>query len=786
LTIKNVFRIIKRDSLSLVINMTGLSLGLAASILLSAFIMFELSFDRHFKHADRIYRLNSIWISEGETSHMPINLRQAYSHLPSSTAGIESAVQIYRGFQSELTLNENRYQGLQLLYADSGFFQIFDLALVEGNLEFALLQPNAVILTRSIAKRIFGSSEALGQTVKRGEKSFVVTAVLEDIPPNTHFDFDILMPMSAVDDLVYLGGLEFFTYYLFEEGTDYQDVAQTICKENTRLLTERFSDVDNATFSSTVEPLKRLHLHSAVSWDLTPPGSLKNILIMLVIVIIVMFLALSNFVNLYILNGARRSKEIGIRKAYGAGRKRMIFQFYYETSVVVTIAFLAGTLLALLLIPEFGRIMHRDSYMEIARSPGLYLVLIAVYIATILASGFYPALLLSRAAPVPLMHGEVNPAGDKKMLLGIVSILQVSTAIFLLATLLGINAQTRYLKHLSPGYNPEGIILVSNLNKGLVEDYPALREQLLNMPGIEKVAASVHTIGAGYSGQYIRMASEQEKDNKTLSEYRIQPGLCSLYEFELLHGRFMDPDRIADRNSIIFNEAAVTMLGHTPESIVGELVVMHEDPLEVVGVVSNFLYESAAREVEPLAITAYQDWIRTISVRVGPGTGGEIIKQLKETIRAFDEEYVMVHRYATDIYKGYYLNEEWLRIVLGAGSVLSILIVLLGIWALVSHSTLSRSKEIGIRKVLGGTSGSIISLIFTSNLKWTLMASFLATPLAWIYMKSWLTDYAIRIPLHWWIFAASILVVMLFQALITLGQTWKAANRNPVEAIRYE
>ena len=294
------------------------------------------------------------------------------------------------------------------------------------------------------------------------------------------------------------------------------------------MLTERFSDVENATFSSTVEPLKRLHLHSAVSWDLTPPGSLKNILIMLAIVIIVMFLALSNFVNLYILNGARRSKEIGIRKAYGAGRKRLIFQFYYETSVVVTIAFLAGTLLALLLIPEFGRIMHRDSYMEIARSPGLYLVLIAVYMATILTSGFYPALLLSRAAPVPLMHGEVNPAGDKKMLLGIVSILQVSTAIFLLATLIGINAQTRYLKHLSPGYNPEGIILVSNLNRGLVEDYPALREQLLNMPGIEEVAASVHTIGAGYSGQYIRMASEQEKENKTLSEYRIQPGLCSL------------------------------------------------------------------------------------------------------------------------------------------------------------------------------------------------------------------------------------------------------------------
>ncbi|RLD88885.1 MAG: hypothetical protein DRJ29_16940, partial [Bacteroidetes bacterium] len=279
--------------------MTGLSLGLAASILLTAFILFELSYDRHFTHVDRICRLNSIWIEGSEKEIMPINLRQAYTELPEQVPGIEATVQIYRGFRRELTLNENRYQGLKLLYADPDFFMVFDLELLEGNPEHALRETNGVILTEKIAHRIFGTTQVTGNALEMEGKTYTVTAVVGDVPPNTHFQLDILMPMAAVDQLLYLEGLEFFTYYLMEKEADHELVREIISRENTKLLQERFGDFGESTFSSGTEMLRRLHLHTVVAWDLTPPGSMKNILIMLLIVVTVMFLALSNFINLY-------------------------------------------------------------------------------------------------------------------------------------------------------------------------------------------------------------------------------------------------------------------------------------------------------------------------------------------------------------------------------------------------------------------------------------------------------------------------------------------------------
>ncbi|MDX2430466.1 MAG: ABC transporter permease, partial [Bacteroides sp.] len=615
MTLRNILRIIKRDSLSLLTNMTGLSLGLAASILLTSFILFELSFDQHFSKADRIYRLNSIWIEKGERSEMPINLREAYSEIPDKVAGIESSTQLYRGFQKEVSYEENRYKNLSLLFADPEFFELFDLEMLSGSPEGALLEPNSVVLTETIADRIYGARDPLGQSFTMDEQVYTVSALVKDIPPNTHFSFDMLMPMKMVPELEGLGGLEFFTYYLLEEGVETSRVLETISDEYSKILGDKFSGFGSATFESRLSPLPRLHLHSGISWDLSTPGNIRTIYIMLVITIAVMGLALSNFINLYILNGARRSKEIGIRKVNGAGRKGMIRQFYLETTLVVSMAFFAGTVLAILLLHPFANIMQRESFSEISSSPSLYLVLAGIYLLSIFLSGLYPALLLSKAEPIPLIRGSINPAGDKKVLLRLVSVLQICIAISLLAILLGINTQIRYLKNISLGYHPENIVLIYNLNDKLTSNYVAIRDQLLDIPGIEEVAASTHTIGRGFSGQGIMMQGDDPSLARSISEYRIWPGLCQLYQFKLASGRFLEEGRTADRNGVILNKKAVKMLGKTPGEIVGESVVMHADPLEVIGVVEDFHFQSAAREIEPLILTAYSKNLRSISLR---------------------------------------------------------------------------------------------------------------------------------------------------------------------------
>jgi len=782
-----LFRRLSRDALTLVTNVIGLSLGLAATLLLAVFIQFELSFDRHFTRGDRIYRMNSIWISEGGTLETAINLRQGYTEIPPQVAGIETAIQLYRGGSVEVTEGENRHKELQLLYSDPDFFRIFDLKMIAGDPETALTEPSSVVLTEKAARRIFGAWNVVGKTLRMGEVLYTVSGVVEDIPPNTHFRFDMLMPMEAIPYLQNLGGLEFFTYYLLQEGVKPGPVLATIGDINSKILKERFSSFEGSSFDTRLEPLKQLHLHTAVTWDLTPPGSMKTIFIMLIITLAVMGLALSNFVNLYILSGARRSREIGIRKVNGARRWNLISLFYKETTLVVTIAFAVGTVIAMALLPAFANVMQRESFAEVTSTPALYLVMLVLFVVTILLSGFYPAILLSREAPVPLIRGSVNPAGDKRILLRVVSVVQICIAVSLLTILLGINTQIRYLKNHPLGYNPEHIMLISNLNQDLTENYTALRDQLLNIQGIDEVSASFHTIGAGTSGQSIRMQSDDPDRMKGINEYRIQPGICQLYQFKLAAGRFMDPERSPDRSGVILNVEAANLLGKSPRELIGESVVMFSDPMEVIGVVEDFNYQSAANKVSPLALTAYSDRIRNMVVRTSPGSDPALIlNSIDQTIRSFDPDYVMIQRFGTDIIEGYYVGEERMQKILLSGSLLSVLIVLLGIYALVSHNMLRRTKEIGIRKVMGGSTREMMVLVYSSTLKWTLLGSVLAIPLSLLFLRSWLSDYAVRIPLYWWIFVSSILAVVIFQSLITLGQTRETAGRNPVEALRYE
>lgn len=787
MTLKNLFQIIRRDSLTLITNISGLSLGLAASILLTTFILFELSFDRHFSQAERIYRMNSVWIEEGQREEMPINLREAYTEIPEKVAGVEAALQIYRGGTREVINGNDRYKDLSLLYADPEFFQLFDLNLLAGTAVGALQEPNTVVLTEKIAQRIFGTEDPLGESFAMEDQIYTVSAIVEDVPPNTHFSFDMLMPMQMVPHLEQLGGLEFFTYFLLKKRGEAGSVLQTIASENTKILTDSFAGFGSATFDSRLTALPRLHLRSGLSWGLTAPGNIRTIYIMMIITLAIMALALSNFINLYILNGARRSKEIGLRKVNGARRRILIRQFYLETTLVVTMAFVVGTVLALLLLRPFANIMQRDSFIEVSSTPALYLVLAGIYLLTIVLSGFYPALLLSKAAPIPLIKGTVNPAGDKRLLLRVVSVLQICIAVCLLAILFGINTQIRFLKNRSVGYDPQNIVLIRNLNKKLTSNYTAIRDELLNIKGIEEVAASSHTIGMGSSGQGILMHGDDPSHARSISEYRIWPGLCRLYQFKLTAGRFLEEGREPDRQGVILNESAVEMLGSTPKNIVGELIVMHGDPLEVIGVVEDFHFESAAREVEALVLTAYSEDIWTFSVRYIPGSDPqEIVSSIDKTIQSFDPDYVMLNRFATDICEDYYTSEERLQRILIFGSLFSVLIVLLGIYALVSHNMVARTKEIGIRKVMGGSTREMMTLIYISTLKWTLIASALAVPLSMFYLRQWLSNFAVRIPLYWWIFAGSIALVLLFQSLITLGRTRKTARRNPVEALRYE
>jgi putative ABC transport system permease protein len=783
--IKNLYQLAGRSKTTLVTNIFGLSIGLATTILLATFILHEWSYDRHFSKADNIYRLHTIWIDAGRESVEPINLRQAFTEIPQNVPGIETAVQIYRGWNTEIISDNVRYAHNNLLYVDSTFFTVFDFNVIEGFAENALQDPGSVVLTKSLAYKIFGDNPAMGQILEIENKSYTVSAVMDDVPENTHFSYDLLLPMNSLHFMHQLGGLEFFTYYLFDSYADPITVGDAICEANAEILMERFSMFGNYDFSSEIEPLTRLHLFSNASYDLGPAGSIKTVVLVGVIAILVMFLALTNFINLFIIEGEQRAKEIGIRKVNGAGRMDMIKQFFSETTFIVTISFFIGLVLATLLLPQFGDLMRRSFPEDIFRSPALIGALAGIFILTVLLSGSYPAFYLSRLKPAAIIKQQDVRSGRRKVVINLTGGIQLIVTLVLLTYLFGINNQIQYMKNMPPGFNPEGLVNIYNLNDDMKRQYPEIRDQLLNIPEVAGVAASTHTIGGGCSGQGIRLLENHADNILAINEYRVQPGLCSLMELELKEGRFFDPELTTDRQSVILNEAAERMLGLT--SATGKRVVMFQDPLEVIGVVKDFHYSSAANTIQPLVFTAYSGNINNIVVRLSSHADyGESMKKIGEALRSFDEGYIITTSNTGDIYRNFYAGEERLGKLIRMGATIAVIIVMMGIFMLVSQSISMRTKEIGIRKVLGGSTSEMLAILYSGTIKWIVIASVIAIPVSYYLLDSWLQDYAVKAPLSWWLFVQGVFIVILLQTVVTLWQTLRVARRNPVESLRYE
>jgi putative ABC transport system permease protein len=773
-----------RNKMILATNVTGLSVGLAATILLVVFILHEWSYDRYFKNADRIVRLNSIWIDGGNKSVEPVDLRNAFTDIPRDVPGVENAVQIYRGFEVEIGYNESRFFNNNLLYADSTFFRIFDFKPVEGDLIHSLDDPNSIVLTERMAKKIFGDEPATGKPLVMNEKTYFVSAVMANVPLNTHFNFDILMPMGAVDNLKNLGGLEFFTYYLLNPGADHKSTCSMICEENTRLMKDKFKSF-NFDFASETEPLKSLHLHTHASMDLTRSGSMQTILIVGIIAFMILFMAMTNFINLFVIEGEKRAKEIGVRKVNGAGRKNLFRQFFGEVTVIVTISFFIGFILALFLLPEFGKLMQRQFPPAILKNPVFILSLTLVFLITIVLSGSYPGFYLSRLRPMSVLKSDSVKSSRKKYIMNLAGGLQLLITLVLFTVLFGINKQINYLKNLSPGFNPDGLVNIYNLNDKMKSQYASIRDKLLSIPEIDGVAASSHTIGGGCSGQGIRLLESPKEKMIGINEYRIHPGLCELLQLHLKEGRFFDPERPADQNAVILNETAVKKLGL--ETAVGRQVVMFSQPMNVIGVVKDFRYESAARAVKPLVLTDYSHYIRTIMVRLKPNTNRQVaVNKISQVLKSFDPGYIMDARLTRDIYQQYYAEDDRLGQLTTVGAILSLIILMMGIFQLVSQNLARRTKEIGIRKVLGGSASGILVLVYSNSVVWTLIASLAAIPISYVYLHHWLENFVEKTSLSWWIFLTGLIIVLLVEILITIGHTWKETRKNPVEALRYE
>ena len=777
----NIINSYKRSRFFLWVNITGLAIGLAASILLILFVVNELSYDRHFAGYQRIVHLLTVSDANDNLTYYPINLRTAYTELPQSVPGVEAAVQLYDLREPELISGHQRFQKVNAQLADPEFFKVFQMKFVQGNAETSFTAPNAAVLTRRFADIVFGSPDAaMNQPISVNGMSLVVSGVVEELPKNTSFNFDILGAMQALPWLNQAGGLEFPTYYLIKKEASLQ-TARTGIEDAYRTLVKSWGEaVGSANAHGETESLSDVHLKSKV---LGAAGNMRFIYILTGLALFILILAVTNFINLFMTQGEMRMQEIGIRKSNGAQIGDIVRQFFTEVAMVVGFAFVIGLFLAVVCAPYFGSLIHKNIDMIQLLNPLFILAAILLFVITVVLSAFYPALYLSRFSPLEILGKRIR--FSKRRLTAGTVIFQSIIAIVLLSVILVLYKQSAYLQKLPLGYNPKNVMSVATGSiVNSMKTYQAVKQELLKHPEIKAVAGSDHIVGDGASGEVIAPLGAPKEQNKPINEYRLMTGMPELMELKLVEGRFWqesDPDSIP---FLILNEAAVKMLGG--ESPL-EKNYNYNGEAKVIGVVKDFYYGDPASGIAPIALSNRIYFLRWLTIRFNENVNPIQARQLVlDVFHQFDPDFVISPVWSVDVYQNKFKEIKTLTLTVVIGSIISIFVAMLGLLAIHLYSSMRRTKEIGVRRVFGAEKMSVFLLLSMDVLKWIGIAALFAIPISVYIISEMLNNYTNHIHLDWTIFIFPILLQCVIAILTTSGVSLSVLSQNPVKSLKSE
>ncbi len=776
----NIFRLYKKTSLFLWINIIGLSIGLAVSILLILFVVNELSYDKHIPNNERIVRLmtSDFFLNNG-SGYLPINLRGAYTQLPEKVPGVEAAVQLYNMGTEEFINGTEHYTNIRFFMADADYFDVFRMKFVEGTPRTALAGLRSIVLTEEKAKAMFGDvHEAMGKELRTESDTFVVSAVVKAYPYNTHLTFDALANIKKMD-WINNAGLEFYTYYLIRPNVSLDETRAAIEKEYAALI-EPFGKQFNAVITGKTEMLTDIYLKSEAGNPWGKSSSMHFVWLLTTLAIFILILAVTNFINLFMAQSETRMKEIGIRKTSGAQVTDIVRQFFSEITLVVAIAFVVGFLLAAILAPYFSELINREIEMKQLLNPLFILGGLVLFILTIVLSAFYPSFYLSHFNPLAILHKQVR--FSKRRLNVIVVVLQSFISIILISFILIIYQQIAHLQHLPLGYSPENVVTVYGNNK-IARSYSAVKQELLANPDIKMVSGAHHQIGGGCSGQGIKKF-ETDEATLAINEYRILPGLCELMGFQLAEGAFYKETTHDSIRQLILNEAAVKKLELEPP-VVGK-TIYYRGRIEIIGVVKDFYYGNPLNKIEPLILSRVS-YPSLIYIKISDRLSRmEAERYIQGVFRKFDPDFTVNSVWSEDVYANKFKELKiYVKIILIA-SLLSVFIAMMGLMAMHLYATIRRTKEIGLRRINGATRSDVFRLLSVDVIKWVVFAGILAAPVTYLIAHELFKSYDNVINLNWTIFVVPVLIQGITAILATSGVTLRALSVNPEDVLKQD
>lgn len=772
------------------VNIAGMTLGLTCFLLIALYIKYEYSFDKHHDQVEQLYRVGQQQIGN---DYMGSN-RYAISPLPLVPTMKESFPEVEAATTMQIhdALFVKEQQGFyeKGLFADAEYFDVFINDELKESGNTILEDPSGIILTRSLAKKYFGEAPAIGQDILfEGEQVLTVQAVIKDPPKNQHFQYEYITSVKNLpwyqDDVGFWNHNNYRSYVRLAAGTD-PATLETKMKQF-----DEYTESAYRTFSFKpdyfLQPVQDIHLHSDINFEISANGDIRYLYLSASIALIILLLAAINYMNLATTRTAGQAKEVGMRKVLGAKRVQLVGQFLTESLLITAFSFGIAFFLAYLLLPSLNRLMDLDIPFEFTNNPLLLAGLLLIALFTGALSGFYPAITSSAVKPINALKGKWFKIRKEGMLVrNSLLVGQFTAAIVLAICSIVIYQQLRFIQDKKIGFNREEVVYLSYSQFNLHPKAPAIRQALLNQPGIKNVSFAnglplnlgCNTIVSDWDGR------TEEEELYIFCNY-IDYSFLDLFEIELIEGRNFSPEHPSDSaKAYLLNEAALKELGW--ESGVGK---KFRDGT-VIGVVKDFHFQPFDLAIEPLFM-GYRNARRGrdfahIAIKTEIGQAEKAIPAIKKTLSPLLPEQPFDPRYMDESYRQLYSAERRFGEVFGIFTFIALFIACMGLFGLVSHQLIKRTKEIGIRKVLGATVTNIVTLVSRDFLRLVMLSSLIAIPLAWWGMHEWLKDFAYRTELKGWVFFLVSLIATGLAFVTISMKAIQAALANPMDNLRSE
>jgi putative ABC transport system permease protein len=787
------FRSLVKNKVYTLIDVFGLALGMACTILIILYVRDELTYESQHQHAENIYRV----ITLGQVGDNEINT--ANSSLPLGNVlkqefpFVKQFVRVKGGWSMSINYEKDAYNEDRFYFVDSSIFEVFTIPFLRGNPATALNRPNTVVITESIAKKYFGNDDPMGKRIKgENDMEFEVTGIVKDVPVNTHFKYDFLASYTTRGEhnSQNLFNVDCMTYILTEDGydpADFPEQFKTIVEKYMAPQLERFMGQSYYEIMSggnrwdhVLQPIRDIHLRSHLEDEHEANSDIKYVYIFSIIAIFILLIACINFMNISTARAATRAKEVGIRKVTGASKGQLVGQFLGESILLAFFAHILAMIIVETLLPAFNHFTGKEmscGYMDFR----FYLGILGMILFVGLIAGSYPAFILSSFKPITVLKAKMTSGNGRSNFRRILVIFQFSISIIIILGALMVNRQLHYLSKQDLGFSGDQVLVIERAY-GIVPDHETFKQELLKYESIKSVTITSAVPGHVYSASGFYAAGSSVGESQLVAVGTADEDYLATFDMKIRNGRFFSKD-FNDSKSVVLNQTAVAALGLTDPEGKSLYRTAFPDTLRIIGVVPDFNFESLHRKIRPLLL--FQGDFNSIAIKMRTNDIAQTLRTVEKTWASLTDKSIQYY-FMDEGFREMYKTEIRTGIVFGIFSGLAVIIALLGLIGLLSYSTEQRTKEVGIRKSLGATPGQIVRLFSKETLVLLLIANVISWPLAYFWMDRWLQDFAYRTSIGFGFFLVVLVLTMLISFLTMGYQTIRAASKNPVLSLKYE